>query len=116
MEKSGVFEEKNLARVLVTGGAGFVGSHVVDGLLAKGHEVLVVDDLSTGTRSNLPAGAEFVDQDVADDGLVGVVKSFGPDVISHVAAQASVPVSMSDPELDARVNILGRAECRSRGD
>ena len=96
-----------MARVLVTGGAGFVGSHVVDGLLAKGHEVLVVDDLSTGTRSNLPAGAELVDLDVSDDGFVGVVKSFGPDVISHLAAQASVPVSMSDPELDARVNILG---------
>ena len=91
----------------MTGGAGFVGSHVVDGLLAEGHEVLVVDDLSTGTRSNLPAGAELVDLDVSDDGFVGAVKSFGPDVISHLAAQASVPVSMSDPELDARVNILG---------
>lgn len=96
-----------MARVLVTGGAGFVGSHIVDGLLAKGHEVLVVDDLSSGSRSNLPSDAEFVDLDVADDGFVGVVKSFSPDVISHLAAQASVPVSMSDPELDARVNILG---------
>ena len=96
-----------MARVLVTGGAGFVGSHVVDGLLAEGHEVLVVDNLSTGTRSNLPAGAELVDLDVSDDGFVGVVKSFGPDVISHLAAQASVPVSMGDPKLDARVNIIG---------
>ena len=96
-----------MARILVTGGAGFVGSHIVDGLLENGHEVLVVDDLSTGARSNLPADAEFVDLDVADDGFVGVVKSFGPDVISHLAAQASVPVSMSDPNLDARVNILG---------
>ena len=96
-----------MARVLLTGGAGFVGSHVVDGLLENGHDVLVVDDLSTGTRSNLPTDAEFVDQDVADDGFVGVVKSFSPDVISHLAAQASVPVSMSDPDLDARVNIMG---------
>ncbi|MYB47860.1 MAG: NAD-dependent epimerase/dehydratase family protein [Dehalococcoidia bacterium] len=96
-----------MARVLVTGGAGFVGSHIVDGLLAKGHDVLVVDDYSSGTCSNLPANAEFVDFDVANDGFVGVVKSFGPDVISHLAAQSSVPVSMSDPNLDARVNILG---------
>ena len=96
-----------MARVLVTGGAGFVGSHIVDGLLENGHDVLVVDDLSTGARSNLPADAEFVNQDVADDGFVGVVKSFSPDVISHLAAQASVPVSMSDPNLDARVNIMG---------
>ncbi len=96
-----------MARVLVTGGAGFVGSHVVDGLLAKGHEVLVVDDLSTGRRSNLSPHVEFVDLDVADDSFVSSAKSFKPDVISHVAAQASVPVSMSDPRLDARSNILG---------
>ena len=107
VKKSGNFQEAHLARVLVTGGAGFVGSHIVDGLLENGHDVLVVDDLSTGTCSNLPANAEFVDFDVANDGFVGVVKSFGPDVISHLAAQSSVPVSMSDPNLDARVNILG---------
>ena len=96
-----------MARVLVTGGAGFVGSHVVDGLLARGHDVLVVDDLSTGTRSNLPPHVELIDLDVADDAVVSLAKSFGPDVISHIAAQASVPVSMSDPKMDARVNILG---------
>ena len=96
-----------MARVLVTGGAGFVGSHVVDGLLARGHDVLVVDDLSTGTRSNLPPHVELIDLDVADDAFVSLAKSFGPDVISHIAAQASVPVSMSDPKMDARVNILG---------
>ncbi|MYD50885.1 MAG: NAD-dependent epimerase/dehydratase family protein [Dehalococcoidia bacterium] len=107
VKKSGNFQEAHLARVLVTGGAGFVGSHIVDGLLENGHEVLVVDDLSTGARSNLPANAEFVDFDVANDGFVSVVKSFGPDVISHLAAQSSVPVSMSDPNLDARVNIFG---------
>lgn len=96
-----------MARVLVTGGAGFVGSHVVDGLLAQGHEVLVVDDLSTGTRSNLFSEAEFVELDVADHALVGLAKSFEPDVISHLAAQASVTVSMSDPVRDAHVNIMG---------
>ena len=96
-----------MARVLVTGGAGFVGSHVVDGLLAKGHDVLVVDDLSTGSRSHLSPHVELVDLNVADDALVSLAKSFKPDVISHLAAQASVPVSMSDPSRDARVNILG---------
>ncbi|MCY4528939.1 MAG: NAD-dependent epimerase/dehydratase family protein [Chloroflexi bacterium] len=93
--------------MLVTGGAGFVGSHIVDGLLARGHDVLVVDDLSSGARSNLSPDAELVDLDVADEALVGVSKTWGPDVISHLAAQASVPVSMANPALDARVNILG---------
>ncbi len=96
-----------MARVLVTGGAGFVGSHIVDGLLARGHDVLVVDNLSSGARSNLSPDAEFVDLDVADEALVGVGKAFRPDVISHLAAQASVPVSMANPALDASVNILG---------
>ncbi len=96
-----------MSRVLVTGGAGFVGSHIVDGLLARGHDVLVVDDLSSGARSNLSLDAELVDLDVADEALVGVAKAFRPVVISHLAAQASVPVSMANPALDASVNILG---------
>ena len=84
-----------------------MGSHLVESLAAQGHEVLVVDDFSTGTPSNLSANVECVDLDVADDGFVRVAKSFRPSVISHLAAQSSVPVSMSDPCLDARVNILG---------
>ena len=96
-----------MARVLVTGGAGFVGSHVVDGLLADGHDVLVVDDLSTGTSANLSSDVQLADLDVASDAFVSAAKSFWPDVIAHLAAQASVPVSMSDPGWDARVNILG---------
>ena len=96
-----------MARVLITGGAGFIGSHVVDGLVAKGHDVLVVDNLSTGTSSNLSPKAEFVNLDVAGDAFVSLAKSFNPNVISHLAAQASIPVSMSNPILDAQVNILG---------
>lgn len=96
-----------MAKVLVTGGAGFIGSHVVDGLVAEGHEVLVVDNLSTGRASNLSTEVELVELDVSDDELVSLAKSFNPSVISHLAAQASVPVSMSDPILDARTNIIG---------
>ena len=84
-----------MARVLVTGGAGFVGSHVVDGLLAAGHDVLVVDDLSTGTGANLPPDVQLADVDIADDAFVDVAKTFRPDVIAHLAAQSSVPVSMA---------------------
>ena len=84
-----------------------MGSHLVDSLLVEGHDVMVVDNLFTGTPSNLSADVELVDIDVADDVFVNVANSFGPDVISHLAAQSSVPVSMNNPSLDARVNILG---------
>ena len=96
-----------MAKILVTGGAGFMGSHIVDGLVAKGHDVLVVDNLYTGSPSNLSAEAQFADVDIAGDAFVALAKTFNPDVISHLAAQASVPVSMNDPVLDAKVNILG---------
>ena len=96
-----------MARVLVTGGAGFVGSHVVGGLLADGHDVLVVDNLSTGTGANLPPDVRVADVDIAGDAFVSAARSFRPEVIAHLAAQGSVPVSMADPGLDAKVNILG---------
>ena len=84
-----------------------MGSHIVDGLVAKGHDVLVMDNLSTGSPSNLSADVEFADADIADDAFVDLARTFNPEVISHLAAQASVPVSMSDPVLDAKVNIPG---------
>ena len=105
-----------MARVLVTGGAGFVGSHVVDGLLEKGHEMLVVDDLSTGTRSNVSTDVEFVDLDIADDSFVSLARSFKPDIISHLAAQASVPVSMKRPKPGCPREYTGRIECPPRRD
>jgi UDP-glucose 4-epimerase len=102
-------------RVVVTGGAGFVGSHVVDAFLARGDEVLAVDDLSTGSRQHLPEGASLVELDVADgDALHAVVAEAAPDVICHLAAQASVTVSVSNPDLDFASNVRGTFNvCRS---
>lgn len=94
-------------RVLITGGAGFIGSHIVDLLLEKGHEVLVVDNLSTGKRENVNPGARLVHLDIGDPALIDVAREFEPEAISHVAAQASVAVSMTDPTKDAQTNILG---------
>ena len=93
--------------VLVTGGAGFIGSHIVDTLLADGHQVLVVDDLSTGKESNLPKGARLERMDIGDPKLNEVMLAFRPDVVSHLAAQISVPGSVVNPWEDAVTNIVG---------
>ena len=95
-------------RLLITGGAGFIGSHVADACLAEGHEVLIVDDLSTGQRKNLPSAAQFAEGDIRDASFVGnTVASFRPDVVSHQAAQTSVAISAREPVLDADINVLG---------
>jgi UDP-glucose 4-epimerase len=95
-------------KVLVTGGAGFIGSHVADALLAGGHEVLVLDDLSTGRRHNLPAQAKFVEGDIRDPQLVArVFADFQPQVVTHQAAQTSVAISAREPLRDAEINVLG---------
>ena len=94
-------------RALVTGGAGFVGSHVVQRLLDEGDDVLVLDDLSTGRPANLPPDVRLEEIDIADPGVGGIVTSFRPELITHCAANASVPSSMADPANDARVNIVG---------
>jgi UDP-glucose 4-epimerase len=95
-------------KVLVTGGAGFVGSHVADALLAAKHEVLVLDNLSTGHRANVPTQAQFIEGDIRDSALVAkVFETFKPDVVTHQAAQTSVAVSAREPVRDAEVNILG---------
>lgn len=99
---------KNRVRVLVTGGAGFIGSHVVDALLDAGHEVAVLDDLSTGRRENVPASVPLFEVDLRDASSTRrVIREFRPDVVSHQAAQASVAVSVRDPRLDAEVNVIG---------
>lgn len=95
-------------KVLVTGGAGFIGSHVADALLERGHSVAVVDDLSTGKRAQVPAAARFYQHDIRDGAaLRKVCEEVRPDVICHQAAQVSVSVSVREPVLDAGVNVIG---------
>ena len=94
-------------RVLVTGGAGFIGSHVVDGLRTAGHEVAVLDNLSTGDRANLPEGTPLFEYDIRDAEVERVFRDFRPEVVDHHAAQANVPASVADPVYDASVNVLG---------
>lgn len=95
-------------RVLVTGGAGFIGSHILELALEAGHEVAALDDLSSGKRENLPAGVHLYQVDLRDrERVLGTVKEFRPDVISHQAAQASVSVSVKNPRQDAEVNVIG---------
>lgn len=95
-------------KVMVTGGAGFIGSHVVDGCLAAGHDVVVLDDLSTGKRSNLDPRARLHVADLTDQPAVErVVDAERPEVICHLAAKANVRESMVEPILYAQVNIIG---------
>jgi UDP-glucose 4-epimerase len=94
-------------RALVTGGAGFVGSHVAERFAAAGYDVLAVDDLSTGDRAKVPAGIELRVLDIRDEELSRVAEEFAPTVVCHLAAQASVTASVEDPVFDASVNVLG---------
>jgi UDP-glucose 4-epimerase len=94
-------------KILVTGGAGFIGSHVVDAMLAVGHEVVIVDDLSTGRKQNLNPGAKFYQLDIRDPGLADVFARERPEVVDHHAAQMDVRRSVAEPLFDADVNVRG---------
>lgn len=95
-------------KILVTGGAGFIGSHVVDAYVAAGHEVAVFDNLATGREENVNPAASMHRGDVVDrDEVQSAIASFKPDVVNHHAAQSEVPKSVADPGHDALVNVVG---------
>ena len=94
-------------KILVTGGAGFIGSNVVDAYIAAGHEVAIVDNLTTGKKDNLNPKAVFYDLDIRDNRLAEVVAEFAPEIINHHAAQIDVRKSVADPMFNASINELG---------
>lgn len=94
-------------KVLVTGGAGFIGSHVVDRLVEEGHQVVVVDNLATGRRKNVNRAASLYKTDIASWRLERVFRNERPNIVLHLAAQISVRKSVEDPVFDAQVNVLG---------
>ena len=93
-------------RILLTGGAGFIGSHVADRLLEHGHEVAIVDDLSSGKLENVPEGALFYETDIRS-GCDHVFEEWAPEAVSHQAAQMDVRRSVAEPDFDAEVNVVG---------
>jgi UDP-glucose 4-epimerase len=98
---------KTKRKVLVTGGAGFIASHVADAYLAAGDDVWVVDNLSSGKRKNVPDGAHFVEMDIRDPEIRNLFRELRPDIVNHHAAQIDVRVSVLDPAKDAGINVMG---------
>lgn len=94
-------------RTLVTGGAGFIGSHVTDALLEAGHEVLIIDNLSTGKPDNVPKRAELIKADIASPEAERIVADYAPAAVFHLAAQINVRNSVADPAIDATMNVVG---------
>lgn len=94
-------------KILVTGGAGFIASHIVDAYIQDGHEVTVVDDLSTGKKENLNSKASFLQIDIQDSNITDIFKKENFDMVNHHAAQIDVRISVSDPKKDAKINVLG---------
>jgi UDP-glucose 4-epimerase len=94
-------------KIMVTGGAGFIGSNVVDGYIRAGHQVVVVDNLFSGKKENLNPDAIFYETDIRSEEMARIMEAEKPDVLNHHAAQISVPASVEDPIMDADINIKG---------
>jgi len=106
-------------KILVTGGAGFIGSHVAQAHLDRGDEVVVIDDLSTGKNENLPDGVQFINMDITSPDLMSVFEEHQFDLVNHHAAHMELRVSVDKPMHDAKVNVLGSInvfECARRTD
>jgi UDP-glucose 4-epimerase len=105
--------------VLVTGGAGFIGSHVAEAYLRDGHRVVVVDNLSTGSRDRVPEGARFVEDDLTTMNLAALLREEKISVVNHHAAQIDLRASVRDPVRDAQINVIGSVKtfeaCREAG-
>lgn len=96
-----------MASILLTGGAGFIGSHVADALLTAGHEVVIIDNLSTGNRANVPSGTEFHNLDIRSLEVGKLFASHSFDAVIHHAAQIDVRHSMREPASDVEINVVG---------
>lgn len=94
-------------KILITGGAGFIGSHIADRYIELGHEVVIVDNLVTGQKENIPPKATFYEMDICDQALKQIFEKEKPEVVGHQAAQMDVRKSVDDPIYDATVNVLG---------
>ncbi len=102
-------------KILITGGAGFIGSHIADALLEKGHEVHIADDLSTGKKENIPAKAIFHQVDICEEKIHEILEKEKFEVIYHEAAQLDVRKSVADPIFNAKINILGTLQLLETG-
>lgn len=102
-------------KILVTGGAGFIGSHVADAYIALGHEVVIIDNLSSGQKENINPKAKFYHMDIQDEAVKEVFQQEKFDVINHHAAQMDVRKSVADPKFDARINVLGTLNLLQNG-
>ena len=94
-------------KIIVTGGAGFIGSHVADAYVTQGHQVIIIDNLSTGVKENLHPQAKFYELDIRSSQAADIIRTEKPDLINHHAAQIRVDIAADNPILDANVNIIG---------